>query len=283
MPRKRGSSWSEFHLRAGIVASFDVIDRVPMAPVAPSAIRLHAWYRSAGSLLRELSRAISQGQTLLRADSSLPVGTSLVLVMSTECLSAPIEVHGTVTALRVRGKSHEMTLRYDFDPGAQRGQLDEALAALRTQTRRPRRTTRVPLKLATDAAPLARDLEVTVMDASRAGAQLRIAGAELPPIEAGSRLVMQHAGRGPGMQRPLRLILEVRWVGPRRRSGGRRTQVVGGRFVAPSDFVRKRLRALLRFEETRPLVTLKALLAPLQRPEASTKAAPKRRKSRHKR
>ena len=263
------------------MASFDVIDRVPMAPVAPSAIRLHAWYQSAGSLLRELSRAISQGQTLLRADSSLPVGTSLVLVMSTECLSAPIEVQGTVTALRVRGKSHEMTLRYDFDAGGQRGQLDEALAALRTQTRRPRRATRVPLKVATDAAPLARDLEVTLMDASRAGAQLRVAGAELPPIEAGSRLVMRHAGRGPGMQRPLRLILEVRWVGPRRRSGGRRTQVVGGRFVEPSDSVQKRLRALLRFEETRPLVTLKALLAP--RPEASTAAASKRRKSRHKR
>jgi hypothetical protein len=201
--------------------------------------------------------------------------------MSTECLSTPIEVHGTVTALRVRGKSHEMTLRYDFDPGAQRGPLDEALAALRTQTRRPRRTTRVPLKLATDAAPLARDLQVTVMDVSRAGAQLRVAGAELPPIEAGSRLVMRHAGRGPGMQRPLRLILEVRWVGPRRRSGGRRTQVVGGRFVEPSDAVRKRLRALLRFEETRPLVTLKALLAP--RPEASPAPASKRRKAQHKR
>lgn len=265
------------------MASFDVIDRVPMAPVAPSEIRLHAWYGSAGSLLRELSRAISQGQTLLRADSSLPVGSSLVLVMSTECLSAPIEVQGTVTALSVRGKSHEMTLRYDFDSGGQRGQLDEALAALRTQTRRPRRTTRVPLKLATDAEPLARDLEVTLMDASRAGAQLRVAGAELPPVEVGSRLVMRHAGRGPGMQRPLRLVLEVRWVGPRRRSGRRRTQIVGGRFVEPSDSLRKRLRALLRFEEARPQVTLQALLAPLRRPEASTEAASKRRKSRHKR
>jgi Arc/MetJ-type ribon-helix-helix transcriptional regulator len=85
------------------------------------------------------------------------------------------------------------------------------------------------------------------------------------------------------MQRPLRLILEVRWVGPRRRSGGRRTQVVGGRFVEPSDTLRKRLRALLRFEEARPQVTLQALLAPLQRPKVSAKAASKRRKSQHKR
>ena len=265
------------------MASFDVIDRVLTAPVAPSAIRLHAWYGTAGSLLRELSRAISQGQTLLRADSSLPVGTSLILVMSTECLSAPIEVHGTVTALSVRGKSHEMTLRCDFNAGEQRGQLDEALAALRTQTRRPRRTTRVPLTLPTDAEPLARDLEVTVMDASRAGAQLRIAATELPQIEAGSRLVMRHTGRGPGMQRPLRLVLEVRWVGPRRRSRGRRTQVVGGRFVDPSDSLRKRLRALLRFEETRPQVTLQALLAPLHGRDAPAGAGSKPRKKQHKR
>ena len=38
----------------------------------PGPIRLLAAYRSAEALLRELSRAISQGQTLLNADSGLP-------------------------------------------------------------------------------------------------------------------------------------------------------------------------------------------------------------------
>ncbi len=260
-----------------------MIDHLPPAPGAPTAIRLHAWYGSAGALLRELSRAINKGQTLLRADSSLPVGTSLVLVMSTECLSAPIEVQGTVTALNVVGKSHEMMLRYDFDAGKQRERLDEALAGLRAQTRRPRRSTRVPLTLATDADALARDLEVIVMDVSRSGAQLRVAGKRLPAIETGSRLLMRHQGRGSGMQRPLRLVLEVRWVGPRRRSGGRPTQMVGGRFVDPSDLLRKRLRALLSFEEARPQLTLQALLPPLARPAAVTRAAAKRRRSQRKR
>jgi len=259
-----------------------MIDRIPSAPVAPATIRLHAWYGSAGALLRELSRAINQGQTLLRADSGLPVGTSLVLVMSADCLSSPIEVQGTVTAWRVEGPCHEMTLRYDFDPGPQRARLDEALAELRAETRRPRRTPRVPLTVKTDAEPLARDLEVTVENASRAGARLRIAGKELPPIEPGSRLVVLHRGRGDGMRRPLRMVMEVRWVGARRRSGGRRTQVLGGRFVDLSDSLRQRLQALVRFEEARPELTLQALLAPLEPPPA--RAAPTRRKkSRQKR
>jgi len=78
-------------------------------------------------------------------------------------------------------------------------------------------------------------------------------------------------------------VLEVRWVGPRRRSGGRRTQVVGGRFVDPSESLRKRLRALLRFEETRPQVTLQALLAPLRSSQASARPAPKGQRKQHKR
>ena len=70
-----------------------MIDRLP-ATATPGPIRLVAAYRTAEALLRELSRAISQGQTLLRADSGLPVGTELVLVMTTPAVSAPIEVHG---------------------------------------------------------------------------------------------------------------------------------------------------------------------------------------------
>jgi hypothetical protein len=250
-----------------------MIDRVPMAPLSAPAIRLHAWYGSAGSLLRELSRALNRGQTLLRADSGLPVGTHLVLVMSTDCLTAPIEVQGTVTSWQVHGGLHEMTLRYDFDPRRQRGRLDEALAGLRAQTRRPRRTTRVPLTLSTDSAALARGLEVTVIDASRAGARLRLAGDRLPAIARGSRLVMRHLGHGPGMRRPLRMVLEVRWTGARRRSGGRATLMLGGRFVEPSESLRGRLHALLRFEEARPQVSLLALEPP---PATAQKSASKR-------
>jgi len=253
------------------------MDRIPVVPVAATAIRLHSWYRSAASLLRELSRALNQGQTLLRADSGLPVGTHLVLVMSADCLSEPLEVQGTVTAWNVRGQRHEMTLRYDFDPGPQRRQLDEAFAELRSQTRRPRVAPRVPLTLATDAAALAGGLEVTVIDASRSGARLRIVGESLPSVAVGCRLVMRHQGGCPGTRRPLRLILEVRWIGPARRSGGRLTQVVGGRFAQVSDTMRKRLRALLSFEEARPQLSLVAIDAP-HAGRAIVKAPPRRRR-----
>jgi hypothetical protein len=253
------------------------MDRIPVVPVAGSSVRLHSWYRSAGTLLQELSRALNQGQTLLRADSGLPVGTRLVLVMSADCLSEPLEVQGTVTAWSVRGPRHEMTLRYDFDPGPQRRQLDEAFAELRRLNYRPRVAPRVPLRLAADAATLASGLEVAVMDASRSGARLRLAGESLPPVAVGSRLVMRHQGVCPGTRRPLRLVLEVRWVGPGHRSGGRRTQVVGGRFVHVSGAMRKRLQALLRFEEARPQLSLVAIDAP-RAARAGARAPARRRR-----
>jgi hypothetical protein len=237
------------------------MDRIPAVPLPAPGVRLHAWYRSAASLLRELSRAVNQGQTLLRADSGLPVGTHLVLVMGADGLSGPLE----------------MTLRYDFAPGPQRRQLDEALAELRRETRRPRLAPRVPLTLATDAAGLAAGLEVAVIDASRTGARLRLAGKSLPPVEVGCRLVLRHQGVCPGRRRPLRLDLEVRWIGPARRSGGRSTQIVGGRFVHLSDAMRKRLRALLTFEDTRPQLSLLALEAPRTRRGAR---GPRRRRGR---
>jgi hypothetical protein len=135
----------------------------------------------------------------------------------------------------------------------------------------------VPLTLSTDAAALARGLEVTVVDVSRAGARLRVAGEPLPDIVEGSRLVMRHQGHRAGMRRALRLVFEVRWSGPRRRSGGRLTRVVGGRFVDPSESVRARLRALLRFEEARPQLSVLALEAPRPAGRRAGRARARRR------
>ena len=257
------------------------MDRIPAAPLV-TPVRLHAWYGSARALLQELSRALNKGQTLLRADSGLPVGSHIVLVMSAQCLSSPLEVEGTVTASEVRRGHHEMTLRYDFDPGAQRARLNEALAVLKAETRRPRRAPRVPLTLSTDAATLGRGLEVTVVDLSPTGARLRIEGRRLPRIDRGSRLRMRHRGLRKGMRRPLRLTLEVRWVGPRGREGERQARVVGGQFVRLSEAMGRRLRALLRFEETRPDVSLEAIEPPREK-RGPAPAPPSRRRSRLKR
>jgi hypothetical protein len=242
-----------------------MIDRIPVPPVVAPAVRLHAWYRSASSLLRELSRSLNKGQTILRADSGLPAGTHLVLVMSADCLSAPLEVQGTVTAWTVRGTRHVMTLRYDFDPGPQRARLAEAMAELRRTTRRPRRTPRVPLELETESAVLPRGVAVSIVELSRGGARLRLSGARPPKLDAGSRLVLAIAGRRAGTRRPLRLTLEVRWTGPLRRSRGRAGREVGGRFVGLTPGAGQRLSAVLRFEEARPRLVLRAVEPPIRR------------------
>jgi hypothetical protein len=233
-----------------------MIDRIP---VAPAPIRLHAYYRSAASLLRELSRAINQGQTRLTADSGLPAGTHLVLVMTADALSAPIEVEGVVTDCRPRGRQMAMTLRYDFDPEPHRSRLREAMDELRRETHKPRRQPRVPLALATDATAVVRGLSATVSDASRLGARLELVGPRLPPIASGDWLHMTLAGTRRGNRRAARLVLEAIWVGPSHRAGSRRRQEVGGRFVGLSATLKKRIAAILSFDEARPALRLRKI------------------------
>jgi len=245
-----------------------VIDRVPAAPARPGPIRLLAAHRTAASLVRELSRALSQGQTLLKADSGMPAGTRLVLVMTAESLSAPIEVQGVVTACRPRGRQMQMTLRYDFDAGPRHARLREAMSELRRQTRRPRRALRVPLALRTDAAALLRGLSATVSDASQAGARLELVGRSLPPVASGDRLVMTVAGSRPGSRRPSRLVLEAMWVGEQHRSGRERRQEVGGRFVGVSAALKRRIVAILSFDDARPSLRLVRIERTARTPES---------------
>jgi PilZ domain-containing protein len=245
-----------------------MIDRVPVAPATPGPIRLLAVYRSAGSLLRELSRALNQGQTLLKADTGLPAGTRLVLVMTTDALSAPIEVQGVVTGCHPHGRKMAMTLRYDFDPEPHRSRLREATAELRRQTRRPRREPRVPLALRTEATALVRGLSATVSDASRAGARLQLVGRSLPAVASGDRLVMTLAGSRPGNRRPVRLVLEAMWVGEQRRAGPERRQEVGGRFLGVSASLKRRILAILSFDDARPALRLVRIQRTPRRPDS---------------
>lgn len=229
--------------------------RLPVA-FAAEPIRLQHAYRTVGALLRELSRAVSQGQTLVRAESGLPAGSRLVLVLSTPALSRPIEVHGTVTACRPRTGGVEMSLRYDFDPEPHRSHLREALGDLRRRTRVPRRDTRVPLAVPTEAGAVLRGLSATVSDASRAGARIELFGRRLPEVAAGDRVVLTLAGSRRGSRRPVRLVLEAMWTGPARTEGRERRQEVGGRFVALSPTLRRRIGAILTFDDARPAFRL---------------------------
>jgi hypothetical protein len=233
-----------------------MLDRLPALAAADRPIRLMAAYRTAESLLRELSRAVSQGQTLLKADSGLPAGTRLVLVMTTPALSSAIEVQGTVTHCRPQGRKMAMRLRYDFDAGPHRARLAEAMSELRRGTRRPRTEARVPLALRTEARALLRGLSATLQDASSTGARLELVGRRLPEVASGDRVVMRLAGSRRGTRRAARLVLEALWVGRQRRSAGLRRQEVGGRFVALSATLRERIGAILRFDDARPALEL---------------------------
>jgi hypothetical protein len=234
--------------------------------IEPPPIRLRAYYRTAGALLRELSRALNRGQRLLRAESGLPVGTRLVLVMVTGSLKAPIEVSGTVTAWRRRGTRHEMAVRYDFDPAPFRRRLDQALAELKRETRPPRLGARVPLALPVDAVPWARTLRAVIENVSREGCQLELRGPRLPRLAVGSRLDMTLSGSGAGRRSPRRLLLDILWVGRRRRVGRGARVLVGGRFLAPGAAARARIRDVLRFEDPRPRIRLRAITPPRESP-----------------
>jgi hypothetical protein len=232
-------------------------------PTEPPPIRIRAYYRTAGALLRELSRALNRGRTLLRAESGLPVGTRLALVMVTGSLRAPIEVSGTVTTWRRRGTRHEMAVRYDFDPAPFRGRLAQALAELKRETRPPRLAARVPLALPVDAVPLARMLRAVIENVSRAGCQLELRGPRVPRLAVGSRLDMTLSGSGAGRRSPLRLLLDIRWVGRRRRTARGARLPVGGRFLAPGAAARARIRDILRFEDPKPRIRIRAILPPV--------------------
>jgi hypothetical protein len=219
---------------------------------APGPIRIRAWFRSAGSLLRELSRALNRGRSTIRAESGLPVGTRLALMLGTEALSEPIEVSGTVTGWRHRGGRHEMSLRYDFDPAPQRARLAQAMAELKRGTLRPRRELRVPLALRVEAE----GLEAATSNVSRAGCRLELSGPRLPALAPGSRLELALSGDAPGARRAVRLTLEMRWTEAAPGPGRLRRLRVGGRFLALDLATRRRLRAILGFDDLRPRIRI---------------------------
>jgi hypothetical protein len=229
-----------------------LIDAVP--------IRIRAFYRSAGGLLRELSRALNQEHTTLRAESGLPVGTRLALVLATDSLARPIEIWGTVTGCRRRGARHEIGLRYDFDVAPHRARLSEAMSELKRETRKPRREARLPTVLRVEAGALARGLRATVSNLSRAGCRIELEGPRLPRLDVGDRLVLALAGSRQKTRTPVRLLLDLRWIGRSRRRRARRAVEVGASFASLEPAQRARIGDILRFDDFRPGIRIRRLL-----------------------
>jgi PilZ domain len=227
--------------------------QLPFGDLPP--IRLRAFYRSPGTLLRELSRALNVGHTTLRAESGLPVGTRLHIVMVADALPEPIEVSGTITECRLRGPRYRIGLRYDFDAGPHRARIAAAIAVLRGETVAPRRDPRIPLALRVEAT----GLEATVANASPRGLELVLSGLRLPALATGSRLFLSLSGSQSRTRAVIRVEFEVRWVGPPEAAGRRRRVLVGGRFASASPEVRARLRSILRFEELRPRIRIRRI------------------------
>lgn len=239
--------------------------------VLPPAIRLPVFYRTAGALLRELSRAVSRGQTRIRAESGLPSGTRITLALGTAQSRHPVEVTGIITSLRRRARLFEMALRYDFEPERQQGSLDRMIARLRREdSPRRRADTRVPLAIGVDARAFP-GLSVSVQNLSRTGCRLELRGRRLPKVVAGSRISMSlRSGRPP---RSLRLLLDVRWVGDQRREGKGRSTVIGGRFTGLDEALRARLADVLRFRECRPSIRMVKIASPGRTPARGARRA----------
>jgi hypothetical protein len=224
----------------------------------PIAIHLTAVYKSAASLLHELSRAVNRGATKLQSESGLPVGTRLTVGLVTDALRRPIVVSGIVTSSAPRGRAFEMLLRYDFDPDQSRRVLNAAIALLRREepTRHPRGSPRLPVALGVDSAGLAGALATSVLNLSRTGARLRIEGTRLPALRAGDRLAMTFAGGRAGLRRAVPLRLDLRWVRTAG-DGRRRALLVGGAFSALTPEARTRLQAILRLQDFKPTIKLR--------------------------
>jgi hypothetical protein len=220
----------------------------------PITIHLTAVYKTAGALLRELSRAVNRGATKLRAESGLPVGTRFTLNLVTEALRAPIEVEGVVTSSVKQKRLFEMLLRYDFDPAQSRRLLDSVLALVRREepSVRPRTEARVPLALSV-LGPGLRGAEATLENLSRSGCRLALRGARLPALRAGDLLRLRLSGRGRGGKAEATLDLETRWV---RASGGGKAKrlTLGASFRGLSSKARERLEAVLKLREFRPTI-----------------------------
>ncbi len=233
----------------------------PSTSHEPAPIRIRAYYQTAGALLRELSRALNKGCSTIRAESGLPVGSRLGLVMQTAALRSPIEVTGTVTAVRRRGEIYELIVRYDFDFLRFRSLLGEAVAALKEEspTRRPRVEPRIPVALSVDAEHVAKGASVTVENFSRAGCRLELRGGRFPRVEPGSRIELTMSG--PPGTRPLDLVLDVRWVGVIEMLDKGPSMVLGGRFRELPPEARDRIGTILDFKEHQPRLRIRRIVA----------------------
>ncbi len=252
------------------------VPRAASAAKEPVLIRVRAYYQTAGALLRELSRALNKGRSVIRAESGLPVASRLAIVMQTAALRSPIEVTGTVTAARRRGAYHELVVRYDFDFLRFRSLLGEAVAAFKKEnpTRWPRVDARIPVALSVDAAALAKGVSATVDNFSRAGCRLELQGGRFPRIEPGSRLEMTLSGRR--ARRTVALVLDVRWVAVIKALDKDPCMVVGGRFLEVHPQARERIAAILAFKEHRPRLRIRRLVA--RREKAKGRQGPRRRR-----
>jgi hypothetical protein len=83
---------------------------------------------------------------------------------------------------------------------------------------------------------------------------------------------MTLAGSRPGSRRPVRLVLEAMWVGVQRLSGRECRQEVGGRFLGVSPALKRRIVAILRFDDARPALRLVRIQRMVRRPDSPKRA-----------
>lgn len=142
-------------------------------------IRFRIAYSGPAALIREFTRGVGRGDSLLESARSVPTGTRFLFELVAAGISRPIEVEGEVCAVTSTPRGRFL-VRVGYRPGA-RGDLDRAVQTLLTshQPELGRAHARVPVNLlATQSA--ANSPAYLIRDLSLGGMGLEIQAPRLP-------------------------------------------------------------------------------------------------------
>ena len=159
-------------------------------------IRFRIAYRHPERLLGEFTRSVHRGNVTLLALRSVKAGTRFIFELTTEGVSAPVEVEGEVLAVRpAEDGRFRLSVSYRI---SNRGGLDEVIYLILDAQRqeKARGAPRVPVNLrATEEAPYSP--AYLIRDLSLSGVGVEIEAPQLPKgVSVGSPALMQFSLKG---------------------------------------------------------------------------------------
>jgi hypothetical protein len=155
-------------------------------------VRLKVAYKSAESLLGELTKSVGRGGVRIETKKALPVGTKFVFELRSPGVRDPVEVHGTVLTVTETAPGR-FALHIRYEPPKNRAGLDGVIKRIFETSRydKKRKFPRIPLHVrATENRPEAPTYRLR--DISSGGVGIDIEGDTLPRhIKVGAPFLIQ--------------------------------------------------------------------------------------------